>query len=288
MPAFLIAAFLALSPAWQGSNNVPPPTTTSNSTSEKRERQNKTARTQQDNSKKPPDSPSVQSTNHVIVEKPKSETKSQDSKTNTDTPLYRAYLKATIVGVIGGFIGIGLIIWQATIAKQAANAATKNALALMNAERAWLLFEKIEGPDRSDHAIKRKVTFSYVFKNYGKTPAFITKLVVQFKRYPSLYLLPDDPEAVEPNRIIAIPEGGIVVPPNNPTNEMSEDLAGDPVLSEKDILSLHNQTLFLYASVFARYTDVYERKFTSAFGAWYRIEERIFMRWGPRAYNKHT
>jgi hypothetical protein len=290
---FLALAMSSHTAAWQAQPNVRLTSTTKKSTVEKRYGQNKATESHHDNSEKlpnaTPSSVRLQSPAHLEVEQPKSESKGKNGKGDAEGCLYRAYLWATIIGVGGGWVGIFLIIWQARIAKRAADAATKNALALMNAERAWLLLEKIEVPDiRPDSTIKRKATFHYMFKNYGKTPAFITKLVVQFKRYTSLYLLPDDPEAVEPNRIIAIPEGGIAVPPNNSTTEMSEDLAADPVLSEQEILSLHSGTLFLYASAFLRYTDVYGREFTSAFGAWYRIKERMFMRWGPPAYNKHT
>src|SRR5258707_5543568 len=37
--------------------------------------------------------------------------------------LYRWYLWATIIGVVGGFIGIGIIYWQTTLARKSADAA---------------------------------------------------------------------------------------------------------------------------------------------------------------------
>jgi hypothetical protein len=52
--------------------------------------------------------------------------------------LYRWYLRATVVGVAGGFIGIFLIFWQSILLRRSANAALLNAKALMNAERARL------------------------------------------------------------------------------------------------------------------------------------------------------
>ncbi len=40
----------------------------------------------------------------------------------TDT-LYRGYLWATVIGVFGGFLGIGLLTWQSILLRQSANAA---------------------------------------------------------------------------------------------------------------------------------------------------------------------
>ncbi len=88
--------------------------------------------------------------------------------------LYRWYLWATIIGVIGGFIGIGVIYWQtklvrksADAAKEAALAAKVNADAVVNAERAWV-FAAMEkhGPE----------SFSLKFTNHGKTPAEVTDI----------------------------------------------------------------------------------------------------------------
>jgi hypothetical protein len=88
------------------------------------------------------------------------------------------------VGVIGGFIGIWLIFRQVRIAKQSADAASNNALALMNAERAWIsvdvrILEVMPNP------------VELVIKNCGRTPAFISEIrgiIVQ-----SIQELPPEP-----------------------------------------------------------------------------------------------
>jgi hypothetical protein len=44
--------------------------------------------------------------------------------------LYRCYLGATIIGVVGGFVGIGILVWQTIVTRRSANAATDAAIDL--------------------------------------------------------------------------------------------------------------------------------------------------------------
>jgi hypothetical protein len=101
--------------------------------------------------------------------KQKSESEKQDTNQPKEDMLYRAYLWSTIVGVIGGLLGIAVIYFQtkhvrksAEAAETAALAAKANADAVVNAERAWVFsaMEKL-GPE----------SFSLKFTNHGKTPA---------------------------------------------------------------------------------------------------------------------
>lgn len=62
--------------------------------------------------------------------------------------LYRLYLSATVIGVCGGFLGIVVLIWQTIVTRSSANAARdaaiaarENALAVTNAERAWIMVD---------------------------------------------------------------------------------------------------------------------------------------------------
>lgn len=74
--------------------------------------------------------------------------------------------------------------------RKAADAANLNATTLMNTERAWLLLEKVQNPKIGTGP----VAFGYTLKNYGRTPAFLTKMVAQFRRYKSLDSLPENPK----------------------------------------------------------------------------------------------
>ena len=121
--------------------------------------------------------------NSYSVEQPHARTKEEESKEASLDRLYRCYLWATIIGVIGAWFGLGLI-WKQnkTIKDQlaemraasgqtnrlieqvsvGANAALLNAQAVINTERAWITVdvEQIE-----------VLTFKIVIKNVGKTPA---------------------------------------------------------------------------------------------------------------------
>ncbi len=98
-----------------------------------------------------------------------SESEKQDTYKPEKDMLYRAYLWATILGVVGGLLGIALIYFQtkhvrksADAAETAARAAKASADAVVNAERAWVFsaMEKLGSE-----------SFSLKFTNHGKTPA---------------------------------------------------------------------------------------------------------------------
>lgn len=89
--------------------------------------------------------------------------------------LYRRYLCMTIIGVVGGFIGIGVLVYQAVLTRQsanaardAANAALNNAQAVIESERAWV---------DADIVFSGQVPGRYDFrvKNIGRSPAFIMR-----------------------------------------------------------------------------------------------------------------
>jgi len=96
--------------------------------------------------------------------------------------LYRAYLLATIVGVVGACAGVFVLIWQTVLlrrntkaAEAAANAARSSALAVINAERAWIVanVERATVPDSHGSTV---ICFSVRCVNKGKTPAFLLEM----------------------------------------------------------------------------------------------------------------
>ena len=106
----------------------------------------------------------------------------QDENANGYDPsedrLYRWYLRFTIIGVIGGFIGIGVLIWQATLtrvsadaARDAAIAARTSSQAIINSERPWLFIDIIVHNQAFAEGVPEHLLFSVSFHNYGKTPA---------------------------------------------------------------------------------------------------------------------
>ncbi len=111
------------------------------------------------------------------IAQPKSKAEKQDGYQADKDMLYRVYLWATIIGVVGGLVGISLIYVQtkhvrksAEAAEQAALAAKVSADAVTNAERAWVFSAMDKLGTES---------FSLKFTNYGKTPAEIIDIKQQ-------------------------------------------------------------------------------------------------------------
>ncbi|HLJ28688.1 MAG TPA: hypothetical protein VKY85_18410 [Candidatus Angelobacter sp.] len=100
--------------------------------------------------------------------------------------LYRWYLRATVIGVFVGFIGISALIWQNTITRKAANAAKESADAVVNSERAWVMADLHwgagEGTGHIRHITKGSgenqtgVHLMLVCTNQGRTPGWIDEI----------------------------------------------------------------------------------------------------------------
>jgi hypothetical protein len=112
--------------------------------------------------------------------------------------LYRRYLAATIVGVIGGCVGIGVLIYQAVLTRRSADAAKQSADALMNAERPWILVSSssltsesiTHSDDEPEVGPRRHFVVTFTIINVGRTPAMIQGVgggvdVVEDLRHPS-------------------------------------------------------------------------------------------------------
>jgi hypothetical protein len=102
--------------------------------------------------------------------------------------LYRHYLLATIIGVVGGFLGIVVLIWQtwltrisANAARDAASAARSNAEALVNAERPWIFISQAE---ETRVVNPRKTHVRILGRNRGRTPAEVTVISCGFRFVP--------------------------------------------------------------------------------------------------------
>jgi hypothetical protein len=116
-----------------------------------------------------------------------------DPKSDT---LYRWYLLATIIGVIGAFLGIGLIFWQtkllrktANAAKASADAALINARALISAERSWIMVDLHWSPGNAmrmlssstDSEPSTAVPIRLKYTNEGRTIAWIDQKLACFQ-----------------------------------------------------------------------------------------------------------
>jgi hypothetical protein len=118
---------------------------------------------------------------------------------------------ATIIGVAGAWIGLGVLIWQTAISRAAANAAKASADAAIAAERAWIMvdLERVPGVGRilastslgqggqQRHSVTARVRC--VCSNQGKTPAKILEM-----RAALVLVTADSPLPLEPNLSINI------------------------------------------------------------------------------------
>jgi hypothetical protein len=119
--------------------------------------------------------------------------------------LYHAYLLATIIGVIGGWIGIFIVGIQTAQSRKAADAAKEAALAaknqseaVINAERAWIMADlgwdltslKIAYLNGNEgHAIA--VSLALNCRNEGRSIAWITERWVDMRGYDRIPNHPD-------------------------------------------------------------------------------------------------
>jgi hypothetical protein len=94
-------------------------------------------------------------------------------------------MRATIIGVIGGFIGIAFLIKSANAAKASADAARDSAeaarnssTAVVNAERPWMFIQiSVSNQAFVPEGPPEHLRFSVTFKNWGTTPAEIIMFV---------------------------------------------------------------------------------------------------------------
>ena len=144
-------------------NATPPGTPESGSTIGKLDGEKKADESKQKNSE---DMPSIRCAGCFNEEQPHGKSKEEQAKADSLDMLYRAYMWATIVGVVGAFIGLYLIWCQSRTSEQAANAASLNAQAVLNSERPWLVVTA----EKSDK-MGRPGYFFFRVTNKGRTPA---------------------------------------------------------------------------------------------------------------------
>jgi hypothetical protein len=104
--------------------------------------------------------------------------------------LYRLYLGATVIGVVGGLIGLRLLYKQLVATQKAADAAKASADHIMNSERAWVFLDiDLLGSKvwriTTGQTQRTRANFSFRCRNVGKSPAWITAKIVHFQIYDS-------------------------------------------------------------------------------------------------------
>jgi hypothetical protein len=99
--------------------------------------------------------------------------------------LNRIYVWSTVVGVVGAWIVLIVLICQTVITRQSANAASLSALAVVTTERPWVIIF-------GTYDIKRGCSFQA--GNMGRTPAEIIGFYAEHRCVRSIRELPSMPE----------------------------------------------------------------------------------------------
>lgn len=211
------------------------------------------------------------------------------------------YVGATLVTAVATFILAIIALIQAKAAKLAAGAADKNAQAVINSERAWVISIPIERKPElifiphsgtlTDMQVRNVFAASIV--NSGRTPAKILRSTLIYVRIPTLDELPIEPEYVD----IITHAGLILISGGEPFGHVAF-LRPSAILTQSQAQSIMNKDAFLYAYGFVEYRCVFDCSacpHESRFGYVYNFPQggepqvlRGFIPAGPKAYNRYT
>jgi hypothetical protein len=226
-----------------------------------------------------------------IEAQPKSETEKQKSPNSEKDALYRWYLIATIVGVVGAWIGLGFIWNQMKLLKVSADAAKKSADALISIERPWIF------PTSAHHQVEyfpegRVATSVWRFKNFGKTPAFIYQVdsTLELVANPEVDL-PPDPIYGKPYKIY---EETSALAPDQESQPIGTKMSR--VITREEEVEIWNDKLFLVFYCRIRYSTAFKESVTGESKFCYQYVSARgghpvfgFVRLcGPKAYNEYT
>jgi hypothetical protein len=212
------------------------------------------------NPAKPPNAAIGECFNCFDIQTPHAETEKHDAYDARTDSLYRWYLRATIIGVCGGLIGLVFLILQTIATHTAADAAKKSAEALIKSERAWINVEVNTSEKLTEVRLPPTLDQFWIWpriKNYGKTPARITRIVIRPHLLPAA--IPNLPQHIPPqlppepeyaSELTADSEAEIMVPPQV---EISPFPAGIDV---SDFERIKQRVEFLYVYGYVNYTDI--------------------------------
>jgi hypothetical protein len=233
----------------------------------------------------------------------------RQEQTNNYDPLkdslYRRYLCATIVGVAGGFIGIGILVWQTVMTRQSANAArdaaiaaTTSSQAIINSERPWLFIDILVHNQAFSDKVPEHLIFSVSFQNYGKTPAEVVGCDHHTECLENSIPLPLPPEYTNQGSVMAHTR---MVPPGDKWRYPGESAisATDYLLEDqwRDIRSSKKRLVhwgrIQYRDLIEEAKSIHELNkvgtiHETGFCYFWSPSLNEFLICGPVGYNKHT
>ncbi|HEY1938181.1 MAG TPA: hypothetical protein VGJ33_09630 [Candidatus Angelobacter sp.] len=200
---------------------------------------------------------------------------------------------------------------QAKAAQDAAGAALKNATAVMNAERAWILVRMMPtGPYKksgigaeieyvwedgselteedilnSKHLVPERVV--YIVKNYGRTPGWVTSQWCDARLVRTINGLPQPPDYFFRRASINLEKLDDLYAPES-------ERKGTIVIPAEDLEPAGNREAFLYVYGIIKYRDVWGGTHETRFCFYWHVptERELnpqgFYQEGPEGYNGQT
>ena len=280
--------------------NAPPAATAKKRAVSKLDGQQEGQKTAQDSADSPKVSPCAQCPNCCVVKQPQTKTKEEQAKSDSLDFLYRTYMWATIVGVVGAWVGIVILWCQTRAATRSANAAKASADALIINERPWVLPDGVvpenlwwEIVGKFDTGGQPRAVLQ--FKNYGNTPAWIVQSTA-FLKICTDQILEQSLDYGHPP-MYTNPR---LVPPGGAPFTIEIHLDGERRLNPDELNILRSGEAYLILYGFIKYRDVFFEQIRQERETWFCLRasglkgpygEVIGGRleyYGPKGANHHT
>ncbi|HLY98825.1 MAG TPA: hypothetical protein VKT33_07140 [Candidatus Angelobacter sp.] len=223
--------------------------------------------------------------NCCTVDRQESKTPEEKARTESLDVLTRRYMWATIFGVAGGFIGIGVLIWQTVVTRTAANAAKASAdyasaavEATMSKERARIRIEVAPLNPQSGRGQSGSVIMNgsvCTLTNYGLTVSFIDEFSARCVKTDTEEMVMDYGKC----RTLIYGES---IEQGSNSDRILVPLEPEPVLSDDDIMKIRNRKSFIHFYGVVKFRDIFDRKWITT------IHVLWTMRWGVIISNTPT
>jgi hypothetical protein len=171
------------------------------------------------------------------------------------------YVCSTFALALVAALTLVVIAYQAKKTADAAEATEKNVEAVLNSSRAWILVDPGVIPDdfEPDPNLIAFLEIRPIIKNYGKTPAKITRMGISQVNLPTNDKLPPEPTDQH------VQSADIVLPPDLPIQPLKL------MIAQTDFIEVRRGDPLLYVHGFVDYVDLGDRPRTSRFCFIYNV-----------------
>lgn len=231
-----------------------------------------------------PEFPPLATPGGIVEKAPTTQDKETESHYISTDTLYRWYLVATIIGVLGGFIGLRVLYVQTKATKISADAAKGSADSLKAVERPWLLVRYVSATTTVFVPKKgmQVIGVEWDLHNYGRTPALVETIESRIAIVPSDYHFPTLPVYGRPYTVFEKP----VVPPGENSHNVINII--DREWGVGEFQQVVNGQLLFFLCGRVSYKDPFKGVHETRFCLKLDLNERINSAVGPEGYNTCT